>query len=276
MVQSKDNLKLLTLNVHGWQETDNALCLRQAAEAIRQEKPDIIALQEVNQRENSPYLSQNDLRDSNFVPAGSDIREDNWAFCLTLLARGYHWSWIHTHLAYGKWEEGVAVLSLAPIAETRFFDLSPKGVHLRRRVLAIRNKYGWFCSAHLGWWNDTRDPFSGQWEKLQVFTDSLSRPCYLMGDFNSPVQLQNEGYEMIVRSGWQDCYTRAEEKDSGITVPGQIDGWRDKEVDGFRMDLCLAAQNGRTRRSKVMFNGSFYPAVSDHFGVLTEESFDPQ
>ena len=37
MAQSKDKLKLLTLNTHSWQETDSVSCLRHVAETLRQE-----------------------------------------------------------------------------------------------------------------------------------------------------------------------------------------------------------------------------------------------
>ena len=79
----------------------------------------------------------------------------------------------------------------------------------------------------------------------------------------------------MLADGWQDCYTRAQVRDAGVTVPGQIDGWRETEVSGFRMDLCLAAQPGITLRSRLIFDGNNEPVVSDHFGVLTEESVLP-
>ena len=279
MAQSKANIKLLTLNTHSWQEADNASCLRHVAEAVLAEQPDVIALQEVNQQENGRQTSPERLMASGYVPGGFSIVENNWALLLSEKLREagqpYQWSWAFVHIGYKTWAEGVALLSKHPITETRCADISrpdlPEDSWRRRRVLAIQNDQGWFCSAHMGWWGDEIDPFQGQWERLNAVIQTMEGRCWLMGDFNCPAHLKNEGYDLMIASGWQDCYARADQKDSGITVPGQIDGWRDQQVDGIRLDLCLAAQSGHTLQSRVIFNGDFYPVVSDHFGVITWE-----
>ena len=269
-------MKLLTLNAHSWQETDNVSCLRHVAETLRQEQPDVVALQEINQRQGDPAAAEERLRKSGFVSAGDAILETNWALALAELVPGYAWSWVYTHVGYRSWEEGIAVMSRMPILEVRSRNLSspdlPEDSWRHRRVLAIHTEAGWFCSTHTGWWDDEIDPFPNQWKRLNAFMQTLSGPRWLMGDFNSPAHERGRGYDLILSDGWEDCYARAENRDSGITVPGQIDGWRHEAVSGFRMDLCLAGQPGRTLRSNVIFNGDFHPVVSDHFGVLTEES----
>lgn len=271
MAQSKDKMVLLTLNTHSWQEGDNASCLLHAQEAIQLEQPDVIALQEVNQNETAEQASDARLANSGYVPGNDTIGADNWALCLAERLRDYAWTWTFAHMGYRTWKEGLAVMSRKPILEVRSADLSAAGIDLRRKAVAIRNADGWFCSVHMGWWNDPQDPFSEQWKKLNSFARSLKGPCWLLGDFNSPAHVRGEGYDHILADGWQDCFTRAQKRDSGVTVPGQIDGWRDRPVEGFRLDLCLAAQVGRTLQSRVIFNDSFYPRVSDHFGVLTWE-----
>lgn len=59
-----------------------------------------------------------------------------------------------------------------------------------------------------------------------------------MGDFNSPAEVRNEGYDLINASGWYDCYNLAKEKDNGFTVEKVIDGWKDKlkEKTNIRID----------------------------------------
>ena len=271
MAQSKDKLKLLTLNTHSWQETDSVSCLRHVADALMHEKPDIIALQEVNQKQNAPVVSESILNANRFISAGHQIHMDNWALALSEIVPDYQWCWCFTHIGYRIWEEGLAILSRQPILEVRCQDLSTAESKLRRYALAVRTRFGWFISTHLGWWDDPNDPFAGQWDRLNTFAQCLENPVYLMGDFNSPAHEHGKGYDRILADGWKDCYTRAETRDAGITVPGQIDGWRDAAVSGFRMDFCLAGQAGRTLSSRVIFNGAFYPVASDHFGVLTEE-----
>ena len=279
MAQSKADFKLLTLNTHSWQEADNASCLRHVAEAVQNERPDVIALQEVNQTDGGTPAEEGRLRASGYVPGGFSIVENNWALLLSELLRSaglnYWWSWAFAHVGYKTWAEGVALLSRTSINEVCCADVSspdlPEGSWRRRRVLAVQNERGWFCSAHMGWWGDEIDPFRGQWERLSSFAGNMKSPRWLMGDFNCPAHLKDEGYDLMLASGWQDCHARAEQRDGGVTVPGQIDGWRDRPVDGIRLDLCLAGQMGRTLRSRVIFNGAFYPVVSDHYGVLTWE-----
>ena len=282
MAQSKAKCKLLTLNTHSWQEADNTSCLRHVTEAVLAEQPDVIALQEVNQSEKGQAAGIERLTASGYSTAGFVINENNWALCLAEALRhkglAYQWSWGFAHVGYRTWAEGVAVLSRKPILEVRTTDISDPGLAAdswrHRRVLAIRNADGWFCSVHTGWWEDAEDPFAGQWQRLNDFTKTMDGSRYLMGDFNCPAHLRHQGYHLMTASGWQDCYARADEKDGGVTVPGQIDGWRQEQVDGFRLDLCLAGQAGHTLCSRVIFNGGFYPVVSDHFGVLTWEGED--
>ena len=83
----------------------------------------------------------------------------------------------------------------------------------------------------------------------------------------------DESYHLIASSGWTDTYRVAERKDSGITVPGVIDGWRDKlpaDAEGMRLDYIWCSRRAEISSSRVVFNGTNEPIVSDHFGVLIE------
>ena len=76
----------------------------------------------------------------------------------------------------------------------------------------------------------------------------------------------------MLSHGWQDCYAAAEKKDGGITVPGAIDGWRDKPDpdSGMRIDLILCNERVKIRSCRTAFDGVNEPVVSDHFGVIAE------
>ena len=93
-----------------------------------------------------------------------------------------------------------------------------------------------------------------------------------MGDFNSPAEVRGEGYDMITDSGWQDSYFLAQNKDSGITVGNVIDGWREKITDtkGMRIDQIWCNKQMLVKSSRVLFNGSTEPIVSDHYGIIME------
>ena len=135
-----------------------------------------------------------------------------------------------------------------------------------------------FFTVHMGWWNDEEEPLKKQWEKMEKLTYSLEkkdRTIWLMGDFNSLDNVKQEGYELICESGWKDSYCLAEQKDSGVTVEEEIDGWRDGEgggavKDAKRLDYIFCNTQKKVKSSKVVCNGKNYPVVSDHYGVMFE------
>lgn len=66
-----------------------------------------------------------------------------------------------------------------------------------------------------------------------------------------------------------------EQKDSGVTVEEEIDGWRDGEGGGAvkaakRLDYIFCNTQKKVKSSKVVCNGKNYPVVSDHYGVMIE------
>lgn len=130
----------------------------------------------------------------------------------------------------------------------------------------------------MGWWNDEEEPLKKQWEKMEKLTKSLEKKdhtIWLMGDFNSLDNVKQEGYELICESGWKDSYCLAEQKDSGVTVEEEIDGWRDGEgggavKDAKRLDYIFCNTQKKVKSSKVVCNGKNYPVVSDHYGVMIE------
>ena len=94
-----------------------------------------------------------------------------------------------------------------------------------------------------------------------------------MGDFNAPDTVRGESYDLVVQSGWIDTYHAAARKDCGITVPGVIDGWRErleKGASGMRLDYIWCSRETDILSSRVVFNGVNEPVISDHFGVMLE------
>ena len=65
----------------------------------------------------------------------------------------------------------------------------------------------------------------------------------------------------------------SEKKDDGATVDHVIDGWRDKMTEGesCRLDYIFSRNPVRIRSSRVICNGTLYPVVSDHFGVMIKQ-----
>ena len=121
-------IKLLTLNTHSLIENNYKTKLKIFTDAILQEKPDIIALQEVNQTINCTPVPENEL--TGFYPCQSSVRitKDNHAYHIIKILNekniNYYWTWLPLKNGYGKFDEGLAVLSLKPILKTDTFLIS--------------------------------------------------------------------------------------------------------------------------------------------------------
>ena len=279
-------MKILTLNTHSLQEENYLQKLDWFVESIIREKPDIIALQEVNQTTSAEETPLEMLEGQYPIPGCVKIRRDNHAaqvaYRLNQAGVACSWAWLPIKKGYGKYDEGVAILSLGrkircvdqfPISKVTDYDNWRTRAVLGVRVEGLDD---WFYCLHMGWWDDETEPFLEQWKKLNccITSKRMCGPVWLLGDFNAPDQVRGESYEYIVACGWRDTYQAAIYKDSGITVPGVIDGWREKldgrKVEGLRLDYIWCSHKKEIRSSRVMFNGSREPVVSDHFGVLIE------
>ena len=280
-------MKILTLNTHSLQEENYAQKLEWFIERILIEQPDVIALQEVNQTISSPKAPPHMHRGLTSVSRGVPLREDNHA---AVIAKRLHlsgipcsWAWLPIKIGYGKYDEGLAVFALnRTIRHAHSMLISHTDDYANwktRRILGVQldGMDDWFYTVHMGWWNDETEPFRHQWKATRdmLAHKSKTAPVWLMGDFNGPAEVRGESYDYITKSGWQDTYLLADEKDDGITVSGVIDGWRDKIADpdkclGMRIDQIWCSRKTPVASSKVIFNRTNGPVVSDHYGVIVQ------
>lgn len=263
-------MKLLTLNCHAWHEDNQMDKIRYLAAAIAEKQYDVIALQEVNQS----------IDDT----AENLVKSDNYALVLLqemeqLGATGYSIVWDFSHLVYGRYEEGLVILTRHPVIEEHSFFVSqstdmhsPKTRKIVGATVQIMDRPFTFYSCHTGWWHDTQEPFKHQADQLMEHMRKDVH-AFLMGDFNNDASLEREGYEYLLGHGLHDTYTLAEEKDAGITVKGKIAGWSENKQD-LRIDLILSTEPVKVKTSKVIFNGDHKPLVSDHFGVEVHVEID--
>lgn len=275
-------MKILTLNTHSLLEDDYQQKLSWFVEGVLREMPDIIALQEVNQSAIGEDIDPELLEGQYPVPGCMHIRRDNHAAQVAhrLRQAGIEcsWAWIPLKLGYGKFDEGVAILSLG--RKIRCVDQFPVSKNSdynnwrTRGVLGVQVEglEDWFYTVHMGWWDDELERFLDQWKKLNCCLTSrrMCGPVWLLGDFNSPDSNRGEGYDRVASCGWVDTYMAAKEKGSGITVPGLIDGWEHKKLSGLRLDYIWCSHRVPIRSSKTIFDGVNGPMVSDHFGVIME------
>ena len=279
-------MKILTLNTHSLQEENYQQKLNWFVEGILKEMPDIIAMQEVNQTAGTELMDLEMLEGQYPIPGCMPICRDNHAAVVANRLRQAgiecYWVWLPIKLGYDKYDEGVAILSLGrPIRCVDKFPISKVNDYYNWRTRAVLGVQvegldDWFYSLHMGWWDDSENGFLEQWKILSscIAGKRLCGPVWLMGDFNAPDVVTGQSYEHMTACGWIDTYRIAQFKDCGITVPGVIDGWREKlqgrRIDGMRLDYIWCNQKKEVVSSRVMYNGMKEPVVSDHFGVLIQ------
>lgn len=270
-------MKLLTLNTHSLIEQDYPRKLSEFVAAIEAEQPMMIALQEVNQTCDSADIS-GDI--TGYHPCcDAVLRSDNHVYNAARLLRErgveYFWTWLPIKKGYGRYDEGVALMSRSPILETEIVTVSTTDNYddwRTRKLLGVRTEAlpdEWFFSVHFGRWDDKDEPFREQWIRTAVHMTKHDH-FWLMGDFNSPAGIPSEGYDIMKRSCCYDSYDLAYVRDVGTTVASSIDGWRDRGdlSEGMRIDQIWCSKKVVITSSEVIFNGIRYPVISDHFGVM--------
>lgn len=279
-------MKILTLNTHSLQEENQQQKLSWFVEGILREKPDIIAMQEVNQTADEAFMALEMLEGQYPIPGCMQIRADNYAALVASQLRqagmDCYWVWLPIKQGYDKYDEGIAILSLGrKIRCVDQFPISRVNDYHNWRTRAalgvqLEGLEDWFYCLHMGWWDDQSEGFLDQWRILNscIAGKRMCGSVWLMGDFNGPDTVPGQSYEHIVASGWIDTYQVAHRKDDGITVSGAIDGWRNpkqgKIREDMRLDYIWCNQKKTILSSRVVFNGTHEPVVSDHFGVLIE------
>lgn len=265
-------MNCLTLNSHSLMGEYDAIQVATLANFIATQDIDVIALQEVNQTMSATLLT---------TPAGytsvsaTPLRADNFAAqVIATLANQqltYYFSWLPCHIGYDRYDEGVAILTkTAPIATKsfRFSETSAYDDYHTRQALGVQlANNDWFFSIHSGWWQADGSEFSYQWQQLTKALSTLAGRQFLMGDFNNPAHIRQQGYDHILADGWHDTYTLAAQKDQGVTVSGAIDGWRETQADDKRIDFIFCNERVDVLKSQTVFNGHNEAVISDHYGV---------
>ena len=266
---------IISLNTHSWLEEDPLEKLKNTADFLIHNQVELVALQEVNQLIESSEVS--DLEGYCLVEGGQPIKEDNYALLLVnyLRERGvtYYWSWTYSHIGYDKYEEGSAILSLTPFkAETLLVSPvnDPKDYHTRQLLLAhFEEQELSVASCHFSWWHeDQSQGFYYEWQELLKRMASIEHQVLLLGDFNAPAHLRNEGYDLVKRD-YYDIYDLAKERIGSYTVDEEIDGWEDNQ-EKLRIDFGFVKHKVSVNSYQVVFNEQNGPIVSDHFGIMVD------
>lgn len=269
---ARGNFRVLTLNLHTWQESDQLEKFRIIARAIQRERVDIACFQEVGELWN----------DGNGDPATNAANLINAA-----LPAPRHLFQDWSHIGFNRYREGLAILSRFPFKFTDSGyvsdDTSPYTIHSRRVVMArVRLPFGPpldVFSAHLSW---PENGFDGQYDRLLAWMRARHSPdlagTLLCGDFNTPPS--SPSYQRIADlGGFEDQILK-------IQNPGAFHAiFRERTApstellphDG-RIDHAFLSHPAPIRviSARPLFTGEPpWPPVSDHHAYLLEFEFRP-
>lgn len=264
--------KILTLNLHCYQEENQSEKFSIIARAIFEQGVDFVLLQEVSQHHESEIIANSN---------GVSIKKDNAALLIVqeLKKLGVHfdfvWDW--SHFGWEIWEEGVAILSRHPISNQNskyVTENEDKNFWLSRKVLRADIDYKGetitLVSVHLGFWDNQIEPFENQFQNLVTFSTSQATTI-VAGDFN--VEAGTPGYDfMIKNSNFRDLDLECNPEGMfAPTIGGLIDGWNELSGKEKRIDYIFSgAEKLICKKVDRIFTENCYGEVSDHFGLLAE------
>ena len=261
-------MKILTLNTHSLADEKNLTNCHILCGVIEKEKPDIIALQEVNQYMNKKSVS---YIEGHFAVGEIPLKESNFALSmhkiLTEMRLNYEFSWLGMKKGYDKFDEGLCIFSKDAIKEAKSILLTSTSDYnnfKKRMALSVETEKGVFINCHLGPEDDLEEPFDNQVRRLNSCLN-FEKQMYLMGDFNVPPE--SDGYKKISESGWRDTFSMAKDITGEATIKGKIDGW-EKNRKNLRIDYIFVNREAKVKKSEVVFDGIKTPQISDHFGVM--------
>ncbi len=292
-------LRVLTLNLHSYQELDSAgvpeseltdelaeqridaygPIFDRIAHGIAELDPDLVCLQEVaewpGESSDKPRVLEFGTSDSNMVyQVLSRLPDSRYAYTMD-------WS----HFTWGVWLEGSAILSKYPLthSESRFIsrpDTIPHGEDWKSRNVPMAKidvpELGEVSvySVHAGWWDDPHEPFQEQYGRLLEWVGEVSArsvTTILCGDFN--VAAGSAGYDfMLENTGFADSYAIANpEGFLDATIGAGADGWEDSDK-GQRIDYILISEDSplEAARARRVFTRDEFGIVSDHVGVFVK------
>lgn len=276
-----NELVLLSLNLHTYQETGAIAKLETIADVIAEVNPDFVFLQECAQHKDDSLVS--DPR-APYNQSGQDqIKATNMArviadrlFNTHSKTYSYYWSW--AHYGWTVWEEGVAVMTRHTISGygNKYISTSTStgDMHARKAVFVSATVSGIgllnVFSAHTSWWDFG---LSAQIDSLKSWVtekESLSPVASIIcGDFNADAG--SEGYNRLVSTTggrFVDCYYVANPRgfsDATISGGGRID------YVFYKDGNPVTPQTVQIYFKDVSTLGGL---VSDHYGLIARLRVD--
>ena len=268
---SRQRLKILTLNLHCYQEENQDAKFSQIARAIDDLDIDIVCLQEVAE---------------NWNEGQGDWNSNSAKIIRDRLSRHYHLFTDWSHLGFERYREGVAVLSKYEFVTNDSGYVSSSrdiySINSRKVVMAqVKVPYVGMVnvfSAHLSWLSGG---FLEQFEQLRTWAnqrhgDDLAATL-LCGDFN--IKAGSSGYRAVVQTHeYEDQFLAATSRSLFDKIFRQGSPNLDRYLanDG-RIDYLFMHKRSRLTAvaARELFTaGDRYGRVSDHTGYCVE--FEPR
>jgi len=270
---SRAGLKILTLNLHCYQEADQDGKFGEIARAIHEVDADIACLQEVGEEWNDGQ--------GNWLSNAARIIQER----LQEYGRYYHLCTDWSHIGFDRYREGCAILSRYDFLKQGAAYVSDSceihDIHSRKVIMAqIHFPYVGLVnvfSVHLSWWENG---FSQQFEKLRQWSNDADSAhvvaTLLCGDFNN--KAGSQGYMLVAEdNGYEDQFLRATSPAIFAEVFRNTSPGRGSHLanDG-RIDFIFAKKGSRLKpvSARILFTGQDYKMVSDHLAYLVE--FEPE
>jgi len=251
---STSSVRILSLNLHTYQEADSAKKLEQVAFGAAAVGADILLLQEVGEHVSDPEKPN----------AGEVVRDHLQRFT------GQRWEhqWRRAHLGFDVYHEGLSILSSAELTDVREIELS--GGSLRRNALmattTIRGIPLRVVTVHSSWPAAGGDEETRRLLKeLEESSTQSNRATIVGGDFNAtPTDSQ---MIRMVEAGYTDAARAAGSEFDTIGNPPnkRIDYQFLNAEGGHEAPQILAVV---PLFAKNVEHNTYLPLVSDHIGML--------
>ena len=233
--KSSKVLRVMTYNIHVGVGMDKKLDLQRIADVIKQEKPDLVGLQEVDRG-----VKRTEGKDE--IAELAKMTEMHSAFA--------------HNLDYQGGQYGVAILSRYPISKIDHRKYENKRVAERRGMLRVElNVAGRtinFVTTHLDYQHDDGRLF--ETEQLLNFLGDVKGPLIVVGDFND--EPTGSSYKLMLNR-FEDSWTRSRAKGEGLSYPA------DKPVK--RIDYIFTTGTIKTKRAWIANT-----LASDHLPVVAD------
>jgi maltose 6'-phosphate phosphatase len=265
-------LTMLVLNLHCYQEENQAAKFKLIARAIEEQAVDVVCFQEVAEEWNH---GQGDWPSNSANIINQQLKNP------------YHLCTDWSHLGFDRYREGVAILSRYPLhhVHSRYVSESQDIYSINsRKVITAQIQVPYLgilqvFSAHLSWWEDG---FQSQFNQLSAWADSFLQPdlnaILLCGDFN--VRAGTTGYWQVVNGHqYQDQYLAANARGLFDKIYQVQDAhWQQYQypADDYRIDYIFMNKDSglAVKNAKVIFTEHDYGRVSDHCGYIM--TFEPK